>query len=146
MMSVVRLVTLVVAALAALPAAASAQPPPPDERAAAQAIADAAKRLVAADREIGEDHDPADGLDAPRCQRELLRIPLPRQGALRAFAIRDEFRKAAEALEPALAVFRTEIANAQTRDPALISGRAAADRTRALGVSEEDAKVFEGDG
>ncbi|NUT55495.1 MAG: hypothetical protein HOQ03_05885, partial [Thermoleophilia bacterium] len=67
---------LLLAALALLPAAtASAQTPPPDERAAAQALADAAERLIAADRELGEDHDPDDGLDAPRCQRELYRIP-----------------------------------------------------------------------
>ena len=184
---------------------AAAQAPPPDERAAAQALADAAKRLIAADREIGEDHDPDDGLDAPRCRREIYRIPPRRQDALRAFAMRDEFRKAGDALEPALAAFRTEIANVQTRDPALISGRAAwrrlakaymalpprgdvcadlaawrrdgyplrtvraataeyrsifaafgrgferkaaaaADRMRELGISEEDAKAFEGDG
>lgn len=184
---------------------AAAQAPPPDERAAAQAFTDAAKRLIAADREIGEDHEPDDGLDAPHCRRELYRIPPRRQDALRAFAIRDEFRKSGAALGPALAAFRTEIANAQTRDPALISGRAAwrrlakaymalpprgdvcadlaawrregyplrtvraataeyrsifaasgrgfqrksaaaADRMRELGVSEEDAKVFEGDG
>ena len=190
------------ALLLAGPAAAQ---PPPDERAAAQAFADAAKRLIAADREIGEDHDPDDGLDAPHCRREIFRIPPRRQDALRAFAIRDELRKSGAALGPALAAFRTEIASAQTRDPALIGGRAAwrrlakayialpprgdvcadlaawrregyplrtvraataeyrsifaasgrgfqrksaaaADRMRELGVSEEDAKVFEGDG
>ncbi len=204
-MCAVRLVTLVAAALLALPAVAAARAPAPDERAAAQGLADAAKRLLAADREIGEDHDPVDGLDAPHCRRELYRIPPRRQYAFRAFALRDEFRKSGEALGPALAAFRTEIANAQTRDPALISGRAAwrrlakaymalpprgdvcahlaawrregyplrtvraataeyrsifaasgrgfqrkaaaaADRMRELGISEDDAKVFEGDG
>ena len=198
-------VLLAILVLALLPATAVAQASPPDERAAAQAFADAAKRLLAADREIGEDHNPDDGLDAPHCRREIFRIPLRRQDDLRAFALRDEFRKAGDALEPALAAFRTEIANAQTRDPALISGRAAwrrlakaymalpprgdvcadlaawrragyplrtvraatteyrrifaafgrgfqrksaaaADRMRELGLSEEDAKVFEGDG
>ena len=188
-----------------LPAAGSAQTPQPDERAAAQALADAAKRLIAADREVGEDHDPDDGLDAPHCRRELFRIPPRRQDAVRAFALRDAFRETGEALGPALATFRTEIANVQTRDPALIRGRAAwrrlakaymalpprgdvcadlaawrrdgyplrtvraatteyrsifaafgrgfqrkaaaaADRMRELGISDQDAKVFEGDG
>jgi hypothetical protein len=205
MMSAVRLLTLLVAACLALPAAAAAQAPPPDERAAAQAMADAAKRLVTAANEIDEDQEPDDGLDAPRCRRELFRIPLHRQDAVRAFALRDEFREAGEAIEPALAAFRTEIANVQTRDRALISGRAAwrrlakaymalpprgdvcrdlaawrrdgyplrtvraataeyrtifaasgrgfqrkaavaADRMRELGVSEQDAKVFEDQG
>jgi hypothetical protein len=190
----------VVLALAA-PAAAQA----PDERAAAQALADAVKRVNAADSAVGEDHDPDDGLDAPRCRRELFRIPPRRQDDLRAFALRDEFRKGADALRSAVAAFRTDLANAQTRDPVLISGRAAwrraaksyaalpprgdvcddlaawrragyplrtvraaraeyrtviaatgrgfqrkiaaaADRMRELGISEQDAKVFEGDG
>jgi hypothetical protein len=117
------------ASLAALalsaPATVTAQTPPPDERAAARGFADAAGRLLAADRDIGEDHDPDDGLDAPRCAREIYRIPPRRQAGLRAFAIRDEIRQAGDALEPALAAFRAEIANAQTRDPALIRGRAA---------------------
>ncbi len=202
-----RTMTLLATILAALVAApvAAAQEPPGDERAAAQALADAVERLDAADREIGEDQDPDDGLDAPRCRGEIFRIPPRRQDALRAFALRDEFRQSGDALEPALAAFRTEIANAQTRDPALIRGRAswrrlakaymalpprgdvcadlaawrrdgyplrtvraaaaeyrsifaafgrgfgrkvtaAADRMRELGVSEEDAKRFEGDG
>ena len=194
----------ILAVLVAAPVAA-AQGPAGDERAAAQALADAVERLNAADREIGEDHDPDDGLDAPRCRGEIFRIPPRRQDALRAFALRDELRQSGDALEPALAAFRTEIANAQTRDPALIRGRAswrrlakaymalpprgdvcadlaawrrdgyplrtvraaaaeyrsifaafgrgfgrkvaaAADRMRELGISEEDAKRFEGDG
>jgi hypothetical protein len=194
-----------VAALFALTVAAPAAAQAPDERAAAQALADAVQRVNAVDREIGEDHDPDDGLEAPRCEREIYRIPPRRQDDLRAFAIRDEFRKAGDALEPALAAFRTEIASAQTLDPLLISGRAAwrriakaymalpprgdvcadlaawrrdgyplrtvraaaaeyrsifaafgrgfqrkvaaaADRMRELGVSEQDAKAFEGDG
>jgi hypothetical protein len=191
---------IVVLAFAA-PAAAQA----PDERAAAQALADAVERLNAADEQIGEDHDPDDGLEAPRCRREIFRIPARRQNALGAFAARDEFRQAADALRPALARFRTDLANAQTLDPLLISGRAAwrraakaymalpprgdvcadlaawrragyplstvraaraeyrtvfgaigrgfarkiaaaADRMRELGISEQDAKAFEGDG
>ena len=104
---------------------AAAQAPPPDERAAAQALANAAKRLIAAAEAVPEDHDPDDGLDAPHCRRELFRIPRRRQDALRAFALRDEIREAGDAIESALSTFRTEIANAQTRDPALISGRAA---------------------
>ena len=121
------LIRALVAPLVALapPAAAVAQTPPPDERAAAQALADAVERVDAADRAIGEDQDPDDGLDAPQCRGELFRIPPRRQDDLRAFALRDEFRQSGDALEPALAAFRTEIANAQTRDPALISGRAA---------------------
>jgi hypothetical protein len=118
-------VLLALLVLALLPATAAAQVPPPDERAAAQALADAAKRLIAAAEAVPEDQDPDDGLDAPRCRRELFRIPQRRQDALRAFALRDELREAGDAIEPALASFRTEIANAQTRDPALISGRAA---------------------
>ena len=47
MMRAVRLLTLIIAAGLLVPAAASAQTPPPDERAAAQALADAAKRLIA---------------------------------------------------------------------------------------------------
>ena len=198
------LLATIIAVLVAAPAAA-AQAPAGDERAAAQALADAVERLNAADREIGEDNVPDDGLDAPQCRRELFRIPPRRQDALRAFALRDEFRQSGDALEPALAAFRTELANAQTSDPALIRGRAAwrrlakaymalpprgdvcadlaawrrdgyplrtvraaaaeyrsifvafgrgfqrkvaaaADRMRELGVSDEDAKRFEGDG
>ncbi len=198
------LLATILAALVAAPVAA-AQAPAGDERAAAQALADAVERLNAADTAIGEDHDPDDGLDAPRCRGEIFRIPPRHQDALRAFALRDGFRQSGDALEPALAAFRTEIANAQTRDPVLISGRAAwrriakaymalpprgavcadlaawrrdgyplrtvraaaaeyrsifaafgrgfgrkvaaaADRMRELGISEEDAKRFEGDG
>ena len=113
------------AGLALSAPAVTAQTPPPDEPAAARALADAVQRLLAADREIGEDHDPDDGLDAPRCRGEIFRIPPRRQDALRAFALRDEFRQSGDALEPALAAFRTELANAQTSDPALIRGRAA---------------------
>ena len=104
---------------------AAAQAPPPDERAAAQAMADAVQRLINEAEAVPEDRNPDDGLDAPRCARELYRIPPRRQDAVRAFALRDELREAGDAIEPALTSFRTEIGSVQTRDPALISGRAA---------------------
>src|SRR5688572_16250549 len=94
---------------------AAAQAPPPDERAAAQGLAGAVQRLIAEAEVVPEDHDPDDGLDAPQCARELYRIPPRRQDAVRAFALRDELREAGDAIEPALASFRTEIANVQTR-------------------------------
>jgi hypothetical protein len=118
-------VPLALLVLALLPATAAAQVPPPDERAAAQGLADAVQRLINEAAAVPEDQDPDDGLDAPHCRRELFRIPPRREGAVRAFALRDELREAGDAIEPALASFRTEIANVQTRDPALISGRAA---------------------
>ena len=193
------------AAFVVLVFAAPATAQAPDERTAAQALADAVKRVNAADEQIGEDRDPDDGLDAPRCRRELLAF---RRGARTISAPSrsgDELRKSGDALESALARLRTDLANAQTRDPLLISGRAAwrraakaytalpprgdvcadlaawrragyplstvraaraecrtvfaasgrgferkiaaaADRMRELGISEKDAKVFEGDG
>src|SRR3954471_11014528 len=83
----------VLAAFVLLVLTAPAMAQAPDERAAAQALADAVIRLEAADRAVEEDHDPDDGLDAPRCRHELFRIPPRRQGNLRPFALRDEIRK-----------------------------------------------------
>ena len=192
---------LVIAALAFAPAAALAQAP--DERAAAQAMADAAKRLLAADSATEDSYDPSAAFESRRCRRELYRIPARRQGDIRALFLSEELRHGADPLRDALLRFRNEIAAAVTQDRALISGRAAwrrlakafgalpaggdpcedvaawrrtgydratirraraeyrsvyaawgrgferktaaaADRMRELGISEEDAQVFEG--
>jgi hypothetical protein len=107
-----------------LAAPAAAQTPPPDERAAAQALADAVVRLADAwDALPGYDVDAV--VDRRRCRRELRRLPEAReQGAiviLRAESVRHD----ADAMDPALTRFRSEIAQVVTQDPALISGRAA---------------------
>jgi hypothetical protein len=195
---------LVIAALAFAPAVAAGQAPP-DERAAAQALADAVERINEADSATEEGYSTDDDLDSRRCRRELFRIPVRREKYLRALVLAEELRHSADQLRDALATFRSDLASAVTRDPALISGRAAwrrlakayaalppggdlcadlvawrrmgydlatirraqvqyravfaawgrgfqrkiaaaADRMRELGVSEEDAQRFEGDG
>jgi len=103
----------------ALPAAASAQTPPPDERAAAQAFADAARRLIAAATVIDE------GPEWLGTCRALRREPPERydgraEAVVDGLAIRDLIGD----LKPAVRQARSELANAQTADPALISGRA----------------------
>lgn len=122
MMSVVRLLPLVVAALLTLPAVAAAQAPPPDERAAAQAFADAAKRLLAAAQELEDDGDP-DWLEDCRALRRD--PPDRREDAARVFVDGLVLRDLIGQLKPAVFRLRSELAQAQTADPALISGRAA---------------------
>lgn len=103
------------------PATASAQIPPPDERAAAQALADVAKRVV----EVAEhvDEDPAWLED---CKAMLGPEP-PWRYAERASAVRDGLviRDLIDDLKPAMLQARSDLANTQTADPVLISGRAA---------------------
>jgi len=123
MMRAVRLLTLIIAAGLLVPAAASAQTPPPDERAAAQALADAAKRLVAT----------ADGLEddavwLDECEALDEEPPARRRDAASDYASGLELRFYVDGLRPALMRFRTEIAAAQTADPVLRSGRAAGRR------------------
>src|SRR4051794_2117213 len=120
MMSAVRLFLLVLTALLTLPAVAAAQAPPPDERAAAQAFADAAERLVAAAEHV--DDDPGWLEDC----RALRRDP-PQRYVDRATAVVDglSIRGLIDDIKPAVGRARSELANAQTADPALISGRAA---------------------
>ena len=122
MMRVVRLLPLVIAALMALPVAAAAQAPPPDERAAAQAFADAAKRLLAAAEELDEDGDP-DWLEDCRALRRD--PPDRREAAARVYVDGLVIRDLIGQLKPHVFRLRSELAQAQTADPALISGRAA---------------------
>jgi choline dehydrogenase-like flavoprotein len=109
---------LALVALALVPAPAAAQTPPPDERAAAQAFADAAKRLVDAANAVGE--DPGRLEDC----RALRREPPNRQGPVRE----------ARALERRL----DELTTRGTMRKIV----AAADRMIELGVSREDADAF----
>ena len=123
MMRAVRLLTLVIAAGLLVPAAASAQTPPPDERVAAQALADAAKRLVeAADAQ----DDDAVWLDT--CEALDKEPPARRRSAATDYVDGLAQRFFVDGLRPALMRFRTEIAAAQTADPVLRSGRAAGRR------------------
>ena len=124
MMRVVRLLPLVIAALLALPAAAAAQAPPPDERAAAQAFADAAKRLIAAAEaiELDNDGDPAWLEDCRALRRDP---PDRREDAARVYVDGLVIRDLIGQLKPHVFRLRSELAQAQTADPALISGRAA---------------------
>jgi hypothetical protein len=103
----------------ALPVAASAQTPQPDERAAAQAFAEAAERLIEASEAI--DEGPA---WAGEC-RALRREPPERyDDRARAFADGLALRDLIDELKPAVRQARSELANALTADPVLISGRA----------------------
>lgn len=193
---------LLIAVFFAFVPAAVAQAP--DERVAAQALADAVQRLDAADRATENQDDIDDALRTPRCRRELRRSAHHQRGAIALLRVQ-EFRHISDRLRDGLAQMRTDLANAVTADPVLISGRAAwrrlakaamalpagedvcgylaawrrrgydrasvrraraeyaalraasgrgwqrkiaaaADRMRELGVSEQAAKAFEGDG
>jgi hypothetical protein len=124
-MRVVRLLPLVIAALMALPAAAAAQAPPPDERAAAQAFADAAKRLLAASEALDETGDPGWLEDCRALRRDP---PDRREAAARVFVDGLVIREVIGQLKPHVFRLRSELAQAQTADPALVSGRAAVRR------------------
>ena len=104
----------------ALPATASAQTPPPDERAAAQAFADAAKRLIAAATAINEEPAWAD-----RCRALRTDPPARREDDAGAYVGGLVLRDALDDLKPHVFRLRSELAQAQTAEPALISGRAA---------------------
>jgi hypothetical protein len=123
MMRAVRLLALIIAAGLLVPATASAQAPPPDERAAAQALADAAKRLVAEADGLEDDAVWVDTCDALKKEP-----PARRRDAASDYANGLELRFYIDGLRPALMRFRTEIAAAQTADPVLRSGRAAGRR------------------
>ena len=123
MMRAVRLLTLVIAAGLLVPAAASAQTPPPDERVAAQALADAAKRLVAA---ADAQEDDAVWLDT--CEALDKEPPARRRSAATDYVDGLAQRFFVDGLRPALMRFRTDIAGAQTFDLVLRSGRAAGRR------------------
>ena len=107
--------------LVLLPAIAAAQAPP-DERAAAQAFADAAKRLLAAAEALDEDGDP-DWLEDCRALRRD--PPDRREAAARVFVDGLVIRDLIGRLKPDVFRLRSELANAHTAEPALISGRAA---------------------
>ena len=102
------------------PASVAAQTPPPDERAAAQAFADAARRLLTAADALDGDPGWLEGC------RALRREP-PERYEERAEVFVDSlvFRDLVDDLRPDVLRLRSELANAQTLDPALISGRAA---------------------
>ena len=125
MMRAVRLLSLIIAAGLLVPATASAQTPP-DERAAAQALADAAKRLVAEADGLEDDAVWVDTCDALKQEP-----PARRRDAASDYANGLELRFYIDGLRPALMRFRTEIAAAQTADPVLRSGRAAGGPRRA---------------
>lgn len=105
------------------PATASAQTPPPDERAAARALADAAKKLIAA---ADAQEDAAPWLDT--CKAFEKEPPARHQDAASTYVSGLELRYFVDGLRPALWQFRTEIAAVQTADPVLRSGRAAGRR------------------
>jgi Ni/Co efflux regulator RcnB len=115
------LLAIAIAALCAAPAAAQA----PDELAAAQALADAADRLDDTEYDTPSTYDSERVLDSRRCRRELRRVPERRSSGAGALVRRQEFRHDSDRLDPILMRFRSELAAAITRDPALISGRAA---------------------
>ena len=101
------------------PATASAQTPPPDERAAAQAMADAAKRAV----EDATAMFPGDGPSRP-C-KPMLTIPSRHEDDGFTVLLGLSIRQGAPVIAPRMRELRTELANVQTTDPALIAGRAA---------------------
>jgi hypothetical protein len=105
------------------PATASAQTPPPDERAAAQALADAAKRLIADADTI--DGDPRWIEDCRALRREP---PERRKDAATDYLDGLVIRGLLDDLEPAVNRARGEIADVRTADPVLISGRASVRR------------------
>ena len=119
-MRTVKIAYLLLLAALALPVAASAQTPPPDARAAAQAFADAAKRLLAAAEAI--DVEPA-WLESCRALRQD--PPARREADASAYLEGLFLRGALDDLKPHVLRLRSELAQAQTAEPALISGRAA---------------------
>ena len=106
--------------LALLPSTEAAQTPAPDERAAAQAFAGAAKRLVDAADAVDEYPSWFEGC------RALRREPPDRHDeAATAFLDGLLVRDLIDKLKPAVQQARSDLANAHTADPVLISGRAA---------------------
>ena len=118
-----RFLPALIALVLLAPAPASAQTPPPDERAAAQALADAAKRLVAEADGLEDDAVWVDTCDALKKEP-----PARRRDAASDYANGLELRFYIDGLRPALMRFRTDIAGAQTFDLVLRSGRAAGRR------------------
>ncbi|HET8951112.1 MAG TPA: hypothetical protein VFN44_11395 [Solirubrobacteraceae bacterium] len=102
-----------------VPATASAQTPPPDEPAAAQALADAATRLIRTAEGIEEELGWTG--DCRALEREP---PARRQSDATAYAEGLIQRDYLDELRPAVAQLRSDIANVHTADPVLISGRA----------------------
>ena len=99
---------------------AAAQEPQLDEPAAALAMAEAAKRLSTAIDDLPDRPSPVRG-----CAREWRGVSERRFDGALALLERHTVRSLAGALRADLARLRTELANARTRDPALLSGRAA---------------------
>ncbi len=94
----------------------------PDERAAAKAMADATVRFTeAADAKEGQ----ADRIYARGCRRAASGLSKRRRLEVAFLVQRENLRAIAELLGDDLARLRTDLANAQTRDPVLLSGRAA---------------------
>jgi hypothetical protein len=112
-------------ALALSPAASAQGPPPPDERAAAQAFADAAGRFAQAVKDLEDEGDDVFRPGYRACRPLARRVPKNRRADADALLTRHQFREVAALLETPLKQLRTDLANAQTRDPALLSGRAA---------------------
>jgi hypothetical protein len=102
--------------------AASAQAPPPDERVAAQAMADATVRFSKAVEDADDEAEEALG---PRCAKIRREVPRERRRDYVYILTRHSYRAVAAVVREDLGRLRTDLANAQTRDPALLSGRAA---------------------
>ena len=115
--------TIVLATLLA-PAGAAAQAPP-DEQAAARTFADAAGRFRTAVAGLGDRLAPDLAKSLARCPRVMAGLSGRDEtvaGNQLALGILREF---GVAITPALSALRTDLANVPTRDPALLSGRAA---------------------
>lgn len=109
--------------LALLLAPAAVAQEAPDERAAAQAMADAGTRF---DTAVEAKEDDADALErGARCRAAVRRVPKQRRDEVVYFRTRNTFRAIAALIRDDLGRLRTDLADVQTRDPALLSGRAA---------------------
>ena len=107
------------ALLALLLAPAAVAQQPPDERVAAAAMADATVRFSDAADAL------EDGESGDTCTRALRGLPRGKADEASFILAREYLRELAERLAGDLARLRTDLANAQTRDPVLLSGRAA---------------------
>jgi hypothetical protein len=121
-MTHLRLVLAVAALALAVPTAASAQEPPPDERAAARAFADAGVRFAKAVENVGDDDD---ALPYRECRPLFRKAARHKPDEFEAITLRTAFRHTADLVREPLRQLRADLANAQTRDPVLLSGRAA---------------------
>jgi hypothetical protein len=116
----VKIAALALAVALLAPAAARAQAPPPDERAAAQAMAGAVQR---ARDDIEAMYDDPGVVPSDDC-KPLSTMPERHAGDGFMLFLAGFIRQAAPVITPRMRELRTELANVQTADPALIAGRA----------------------